>query len=221
MMNLMNKTVLLFDLDGTLTDPAIGITNGVMRAKEHFHLPEEPREALYRFIGPPLVDGFMDFYGFTKPQAEEAVRVYRSYYGTVGLFENTVYPGIPQLLSDLRAAGKKLAVATSKPEAFSRRILERFELAPYFHHICGASFDESRAQKAQVIAYALEQCGVEDRSAVVMIGDRKHDILGAKQNGLDSVGVLYGYGNREELSAAGADNIAESVCHLHEILLGS
>lgn len=213
------KKILLFDLDGTLTDPAIGITNAVQKALSYFRLPEEPRENLYKFIGPPLVDAFMEFYGFSHADAETALKVYRSYYREIGLFENHVYEGIPEMLYALRSAGKTLAVATSKPEEFSVRILEKFGLAQYFHYICGASFDESRAQKEQVIAYALQKCGVQNRGEVVMIGDRKHDILGAKINCLDSIGVLYGYGNRTELETAGADAIAESVCSLQNLLL--
>ena len=158
--------------------------------------------------------------GAAPEQAEEAVKAYREYYGVTGLFENKVYEGIPALLRDLRAAGKTLAVATSKPEAFSVRILEKFGLAQYFHHIGGASFDSSRSSKSAVVAYSLGLCGNPSPETVVMVGDRKHDVEGAINNGLQSIGVLYGYGDRPELEAAGATAIAESVEQLRAILLG-
>ncbi len=217
---MLNKQVILFDLDGTLTDPAIGITNGARKGLERFGIQEPDRTKLYKFIGPPLLESFQLFYDMTLEQAEEAVRAYREYYGVTGLFENKVYDGIPALLRDLRAAGKTLAVATSKPEAFSVRILEKFGLAQYFHHIGGASFDTSRSSKTAVVSYSLGLCGNPDPATVVMVGDRKHDVEGAKNNGLQSIGVLYGYGDRPELEQAGADTIAESVEHLRSILLG-
>ncbi len=215
-----HKQVILFDLDGTLTDPVIGITNGARKGLELFGIFEPDRSKLHKFIGPPLLESYQVFYGMTPEQAQQAVAAYRDYYGVTGLFENEVYPGIPELLSDLRAAGKTLAVATSKPEAFSVRILERFDLAKYFHHIAGASFDASRATKSTVVRYALELCGYPDPGTVVMVGDRKHDVIGAKDNCLQSIGVLYGYGDRAEHEAAGADEIAETVAHLRQILLG-
>ncbi len=215
-----NKQVILFDLDGTLTDPVIGITNGARKGLERFGIFEPDRTKLHKFIGPPLLESYQVFYGMTPEQAEQAVAAYREYYGVTGLFENEVYAGIPELLADLRAAGKTLAVATSKPEAFSVRILERFDLAKYFHHIGGASFDASRASKSAVVRYSLGLCGDPAPETVVMVGDRKHDIIGAKDNGLQSIGVLYGYGDRAEHQAAGADVIAETVAHLRAILLG-
>ena len=215
-----HKQVILFDLDGTLTDPAIGITNGARKGLERFGIQEPDRAKLYKFIGPPLLESFQVFYGMTPGQAEEAVKAYREYYGVTGLFENKVYEGIPALLRDLRAAGKTLAVATSKPEAFSVRILEKFGLAQYFHHIGGASFDSSRSSKSAVVAYSLGLCGNPSPETVVMVGDRKHDVEGAINNGLQSIGVLYGYGDRPELEAAGATAIAESVEQLRAILLG-
>lgn len=215
-----HKQVILFDLDGTLTDPAIGITNGARKGLELFGIQEPDRTKLYKFIGPPLLESFQEFYGMTPEQAEQAVKAYRDYYGVTGLFENKVYEGIPELLRDLRAAGKTLAVATSKPEAFSVRILEKFGLAEYFHHIGGASFDSSRSSKSAVVAYSLGLCGNPEPETVVMVGDRKHDVEGAINNGLQSIGVLYGYGDRPELETAGATAIAESVEDLRKLLLG-
>lgn len=214
------KQVYLFDLDGTLTEPGEGITNSVMYALDKFGIHETDREALYRFIGPPLLDSFMQFYGMPQAQAERAVAAYREYFSVKGLFENRVYDGVPALLQSLRDQGKTLAVATSKPEVFTLRILDKFDLSKYFHFVGAASLDSSRSQKADVIRYTLHLCGNPAPDTVVMIGDRKHDILGAAQNGIQSVGVLYGYGDRPELETAGADAIAQSVEQLRSILLG-
>ena len=214
------KQIYLFDLDGTLTEPGEGITNSVMYALEKFGIHETDRSTLYRFIGPPLLDSFMQFYGMPQEQAEQAVAAYREYFGVKGLFENRVYDGIPQLLQMLCDQGKTLALATSKPEVFTLRILEKFDLKKYFTHVGAASLDSSRSQKADVIRHTLHLCGDPALDAVVMIGDRKHDVLGAIENGIPSIGVLYGYGDRPELEKAGADVIAQSVEHLKEIVLG-
>ena len=214
------KQVYLFDLDGTLTEPGEGITNSVMYALDKFGIHETDREALYRFIGPPLLDSFMQFYGMPQAQAERAVAAYREYFSVKGLFENRVYDGVPALLQSLRDQGKTLAVATSKPEVFTLRILDKFDLSKYFHFVGAASLDSSRSQKTDVIRHTLHLCGNPAPDTVVMIGDRKHDILGAAQNGIQSVGVLYGYGDRPELETAGADAIAQSVEQLRSILLG-
>ncbi len=214
-----NYDILFFDLDGTLTDPGLGITNAVMYSLEKFGLPIPERHELYKFIGPPLTWSYQNYYGFSEEKSIEAVKFYREHYSVTGLFENEVYPGIPELLGKLRAAGKTLCVATSKPEKFAVQILEHFGIAEYFHHICGASFDGKIGTKHEVIEYALGRCGDPERSSVLMIGDREHDILGAKASGLGSLGVLYGYGDRAEHEAAGADAIVESVEELGEALL--
>ena len=214
------KQVYLFDLDGTLTEPGLGITNSVMYALDKFGIHETDRQALYRFIGPPLLDSFMQFYHMSEEQAHQAVAAYREYFSVNGLFENRVYDGIPQLLQALRDAGKTLVLATSKPEVFTLRILERFDLLQYFHYVGAASLDSSRSQKPAVIHHALQLCGNPPLDTVVMVGDRKHDILGAQENGLASVGVLYGYGDRLELEQAGADEIVSSVAALTKLLLG-
>ena len=216
----MNKTHILFDLDGTLTDPGIGITNSVAHALAHFGITVADRSALYRFIGPPLMDSFMEYYGLTEEQATEAVKVYREYFADRGWAENTVYGGIEALLADLVAEGKTLLVATSKPLVFAERILIHFGLAKYFTHICGVALQAPRGySKADVIRDALNRAGVTDYSTAVMVGDRHHDLDGAKAVGISSVGVLYGYGDREEHEAAGADAIAESVAELRTVLL--
>ena len=201
----------LFDLDGTLTDPGLGITNSVMYALKKFGIDETDRTKLYKFIGPPLKDSFLKFYGFDAKQCEDGVTYYREYFKEKGIFENKVYDGIEDLLMQLKAAGKIVILATSKPEEFAIRILEHFKLAKYFDFVAGASMDSARIKKADVIAYALENIDVENLAQAVMIGDREHDVLGAKQIGMDSVGVLWGYGDLEELQQAGATRIVENV----------
>lgn len=210
---------LFFDLDGTLTDPALGITNSFIYALKYFGIEIPSYEKLCTFIGPPLPDTFKTQFGFDDTKAAEGVKKYREYFSTKGLLENSVYPGIPELLTELKQAGKKLVVATSKPEEYSVRIIEHFDLAQYFENVCGSLMDESRSKKDEVIAYAIERNNISDKSKILMIGDRKHDILGAKKTGLKSCGVLFGYGSREELETAGADFIAKDISQLRSILL--
>ncbi len=199
----------LFDLDGTLTDPGIGITNAVIYALNKFSIRVEDRTELYRFIGPPLLDSFQQFYGFSLTESREAIQYYREYYAEKGLLENRVYDGIPELLRSLKKSGRKLLVATSKPEVYAVQILEHFGLLPYFDLAAGASLDESRNRKEDVIRYALQKIN-GDPAQAVMVGDRVHDVEGAKANGLPVIGVLYGYGSEEELVGAGADLIAKN-----------
>lgn len=210
---------LFFDLDGTLTDPALGITNSFKHALKSFGMEIPSYETLCTFIGPPLPDTFKLHFGFSEEKAAEGVKKYREYFAEKGLLENSVYPGIPELLAELKHAGKKLVVATSKPEEYSVRIIEHFGLSQYFEHVCGSNMDESRSKKDEVIAYAIERNHIKDKSKILMIGDREHDILGAKKNGLKSCGVLFGYGSCEELKTAGADFIADNISRLKEICL--
>lgn len=206
-----NYDVVLFDLDGTLTDPAIGITNSVMHALKKYGISVENRAELYKFIGPPLHESFEKFYGFSRDEALQAVEYYREYYRDKGIYENVVYDGVEEMLKILFEKGKKIILATSKPEIFAREILRYFNLEKYFYYSAGANLDGSRTDKAEVIEYALREGGVNDKSSVVMVGDREHDIIGANKNGLDSIGVLFGFGSREELESAGATYIAETV----------
>ena len=208
---------LFFDLDGTLTDPALGITNSFKHALKSFGMEIPSYETLCSFIGPPLPDTFKNLLGFSDEMVSEGVKKYREYFAEKGLLENSVYPGIPELLKNLKQAGKKLVVATSKPEEFSIKIIEHFGLAPYFENVCGSLMNEGRSNKDEVIAYAIERNHISDKSKILMIGDRKHDILGAKKVGIKSCGVLFGYGSREELETAGADFIAENVSQLTNI----
>ncbi|HHY64201.1 MAG TPA: HAD family hydrolase [Clostridiaceae bacterium] len=210
---------ILFDLDGTLTDPGIGITNSVIYALKKYNIEVNDRSELYKFIGPPLLDSFMRFYGFTAEEARRAIDYYREYFSVRGLLENAVYDDIPDLLKDLKDNGKTLIVATSKPQVFAEQILEHFKIDKYFSFISGSTLDETRTQKAEVIEYALESMNISDLSKTVIIGDREHDVLGAKKVGIKSIGVLYGYGSRDELEKAGADYIVGSVREIKHIVL--
>lgn len=214
----MGWKTILFDLDGTLTDPRLGITTAAATALRHFGIEEAP-ENLTKMIGPPLHGAFQEFYGLSPLQAEEAVRQFRLYYNDRGWKENVPYGGICEMLADLQRAGKTLIVATSKPEPTAIRVLKHFDMAKYFTLICGAPFSPPEAsRKACVIRDALKRAGIETLDGAVMVGDRRHDIEGAHEVGLSAVGVLYGYGSLTELQSAGADHITETVRSLHALL---
>ncbi len=213
----MGFEYVLFDLDGTLTDPREGITNSAAHALRHFGIQAD-RDTLTFFIGPPLYESFERF-SIPEERMEEAVEKFREYFEPRGWLENMPYPGIGETLERLQNAGLKLILATSKPEEFAVRIMERFDLAKYFTLLCGAPMDERRAGKAAVVARALREAGVSDLSRALMVGDRRHDVEGARQNGLDTVGVLWGYGSREELEGAGVRCLAGNLAELEEILL--
>lgn len=204
-----------FDLDGTLTDSGPGIMNAVAYALGAMGRPVPSRASMRRFIGPPLSYSFQAYEGMSPEDARRAVELYRVYYNDRGKFENTPYPGIDRLLEALRAKGKRLYVATSKPEGLSVEILEHFGLAGYFERIAGSTLDDSRSTKIQVLRYAI---GMSGRERAVMIGDRHLDVEGARENGLPCVGVVYGYGSRQELQEAGALALADTVEDLLHIL---
>lgn len=210
----MKKTI-LFDLDGTLTDSGEGIINCAILALEHFGCPIPSREAMRVFVGPPLHESFIK-HGVPADKAEEAVAIYRSRYIPIGKYENVPYPGIRELLETLKTEGHTLYVATSKPEGMSVDILEHFDLAKYFDRICGASMDTSRSTKEAVIAYLMEQNGRADN--MVMVGDTKFDVLGAKEHGIPCIGVSWGYGEVKDMEDAGAAAIANSTQELLELL---
>ena len=213
------RDIIFFDLDGTLTDPALGITNSILHALEKMERDLPPRESLYRFIGPPLVPAFQEFLGMTEEEANRALTLYREYFSVTGLFENTPYDGVENALAQLKNAGCTLVLATSKPEKFAVRILEHFGLAQYFTKICGASMDEKRNTKDAVIGYALDQLGNPDISRVVMVGDRHHDVQGAAVFGIPTLGVLWGYGSRDELNDAGAGTVVADMSEMVQVLL--
>lgn len=217
----MSFQYILFDLDGTLTDPAEGIINSFINAYKYFGKEIPSYEKLCSFIGPPLIQTFKTEFGFDEEKSKEGVKAYRAYFSTKGLFENKVYEGIPELLKKLQNQGYILAVATSKPEPYSIQIAEHFDLSRYFTRICGSNLDETRSKKGEVIEYALKSLNITDKSKVLMIGDRKHDIFGAKENGIKSCGVLFGYGSKKELQEAGADYIAENITALENLILNN
>ena len=210
---------IFFDLDGTLTDPAVGITGGVMYALEQFGIHESSREKLYPFIGPVLTESVRKYYGFTKEQALLAAGYYREYYGKAGKFENVVYDGIADMLRELRAAGKELFVATLKGEAFAKEILEHFGLAGYFTEIAGQVMDGLETPKSQIIMEILKKRGIDHQGRAVMVGDREQDIIAAREAGILEIGVLYGYGERAELESVHAKRMAADVRELWEELL--
>ena len=211
--------VILFDLDGTLTDPGEGITKAVAYALRRYGIEVTDRRELYPFIGPPLAESFMRYFGFSEERAAEAITFYREYYRPIGIFENTVYPGVREMLTAGSAAGRTLAVASSKPEVFVRRILEHFSLGEPFAFAGGANLDETRIRKSEVIEYVLEHLGVAERERVLMVGDRMHDVSGAAECGIPCAGVLYGYGSEKELREAGAAYILPAVEALRDAIV--
>lgn len=206
---------ILFDLDGTITDPMLGITNSVIYALKRYGIEVTDRRELYKFIGPPLAESFSKYYGFSKSEGYELVEVYREYFSDKGLYENEVYDGVEKMLNDLKSEGHKIYLATSKPQIFAEKILEHFGLSKYFDGVCGSELNGDRVEKSEVIACLKDRYSIKDG---VMVGDRSFDILGAKANDLISVGVLYGYGEQSELDGAGADYLVENVHDLEKVL---
>jgi phosphoglycolate phosphatase len=212
--------VILFDLDGTLTDPKVGITKSIQYALRKYDIHVEDLDTLIPFIGPPLADSFQEYYGFSREEALRAIEYYREYFSVTGLYENAVYPGIPQLLEALAAKNKQLIVATSKPTVFSEKILDHFNLSKYFSLVVGSNLDGSRVVKTEIIEHIITEIACcEKRERLLMIGDRKHDIIGAQNAKVASIGVAYGYGSEEELQAANPTCIARTVEELKKILL--
>lgn len=215
---------ILFDLDGTLTDPKLGITSSVQYALRALGIEEPSLDRLEPFIGPPLADSFREFYGLEGERLATAIDKYRERFATQGIFENEIYPGIPQMLADLKAKDKLLAIASSKPTLFVEQILEHFEIEKYFDHVVGSNMDGTRGTKEEVVEETLRQMLTvemtpgQKRDAVAMVGDRKFDIEGARAHGITSVGVLFGYAPEGELEEAGADYIVNSVRSLQVLL---
>ena len=211
----MTPKTILFDLDGTLTDSGEGIINCASLALEHFGIPVPDRQTMRVFVGPPLHDTFVRF-GIPEDQVDEAVKLFRSRYFTVGKFENFPYPGIPELLQTLKAHGHTLLIATSKPETLALEITEHFDLAKYFDRICGASLDRSRITKEDVIAHLLSQCDTPDNT--LMVGDTEFDVTGAAAHSIPTIGVSWGYGLVEDMEIAGAIAIAHTADELLKLL---
>jgi phosphoglycolate phosphatase len=212
------KDYILFDLDGTIVNSEDGIYNAIKYSLKKFGIQVLDTSTLKPFIGPPLSESFNLYYGFTGVDLENSVKYYREYYSKTGLYEVSVYDGVEDLLFNLAKAGKKLVLATSKPEPFAKEVMRHVGLDKYFAYIFGASFDHSRAKKEQVIDYALKTAKIDPVRAV-MVGDRHHDIDGAKVNNLQSVGVLYGFGDLDELKNAKADYIVDTSVDLLNLLL--
>ena len=201
---------ILFDLDGTLTDSGLGITKGVQYALKQMGIEAPPRESLFCFIGPPLHKSFQNFYGMDEAASIEAVRQFRIYYNEMGgILENEVYPGIREMLRDLKAAGKRLVIATSKPQAAAEKVMHHFGLDEFVPEIIGGTDDDRRNSKGKVIAWVLRELGVDPASAI-MVGDREHDIHGAAENGIPAIGITWGYGDRAELESAGAKAVFDT-----------
>lgn len=208
---------ILFDLDGTLTNPREGITKCIQYALFKMGINEPDLNKLLPFIGPPLVDAFSKYYGFDNENSLKAVAFYRERYTDIGIFENELIDGIPNMLENLKKAGKTIALATSKPHIFANRIIEHFDILKYFDIVVGAEFDGTRNEKQAVISEVLKN--LPDNVSPIMVGDRKHDVIGAKLCSIPCVGVKFGYAEPFELENAGADFIAETVDDLYKILM--
>lgn len=207
----------MFDLDGTITDPAIGITRSVQYALKKFGINARCDE-LTNFIGPPLYDSFPEYFGFSREDTLKAVEYYREFYNAGAIYELTICDGIADALACLRSAGRELIVATAKPKVMAEKILEKFELSEYFSGVYGCELDGTRSKKEEVIAWAIKNQPI-DPSRAIMVGDRMHDIVGARINGIPTIGVLWGYGSREEFSAYSAEFVVSNTDELKKILL--
>lgn len=220
MLKYMKKfDLIIFDLDGTLTDPSLGITKSISHALSRMGVKPEPLIELKTLIGPPLIDSFMKYYKFSKNDSEKALEIFREYYSKKGLYENIPFNNINTLLHSLKNSGMKLAVATSKPQKFSERILDHFLLSQYFDLIQGASMDNTLIHKKDIIFEVLKKFREIPKDKIIMVGDRKYDINGAKENGISSIGVSYGFAESGEIETASPDFTAESIEDLFKILL--
>jgi len=208
-------TTFLFDLDGTLTDPKEGIVNSVLYALKQLGIEELHVSELESFIGPPIQQSLVERYNMNEGEVERAVFYFREYLKQRGLLENNVYEGIPNLLKQLKDTGNRLFIATSKPTVFAKQVLEHFQLTDYFQDIIGSNLDGTRIKKEEIIAHILQTNEDLNKEEIVMIGDRKHDIIGANYNGIASVGILYGYGSETELNEVGATHIVNDIKELH------
>ncbi len=215
----MKYEYVFFDLDGTLTDPGEGITRSVEYALSSFGITVSDRSELNKFIGPPLLRAFEEYCGFTESQARLATEKFREYFAPHGIFENKLYPEIPVLLEHLKECGVHCVVATSKPHIFAERILKHFSIDGFFEGVFGSELDGTRAKKDEVIAYASDKLHINVEKAI-MVGDREHDVIGARKNCIDCIGVLYGYGSYEELKNAGAAYIVSSPLQISDIIFG-
>ena len=208
-----------FDLDGTLTNPERGLIASFSYALSKMGIDFGDKESLKRFIGPPLYDEWQRCYGFTPEESSKALLIFREYFSVYGWWDNEIYPGISELLTGLKACGKTVILATSKPEIFAKKILDLFDISRYFDFIGGASTDKTRDKKWEVLEYALDSVNAPDRSECVLVGDRMYDAEGARMCGIDSLGVLYGHGSRDEVLGAGFTAVAETVSDVEKLLI--
>lgn len=215
----MKYTSVLFDLDGTIIDSSLGITKAVEYALDKHGVRHAGRESLKCFIGPPLREQFMSFCGVDEQKGSDFVNTYREYYAVKGIFECCLYEGVVEMLQRLKSNGVSLYIATSKPEKFAKKILEYFRIEDMFEYVGGANFDNTRTDKAQVIKYVLNEAGLTDKKSVVMIGDCTHDIIGAHKNGIDAIGVLYGFGEREDLEKLHTVYLCENTREISDFIL--
>lgn len=213
----MMKKAILFDLDGTLSDPKEGITRSVQYSLKKLSLPFKTQDELEIFIGPPLIHSYRDIFNLDEERSLLAVKYFREYFNETGKFENTLYTGIPELLAELKKKGYRLAVATSKPTLFAQQIISHFNLNSFFDSVTGSHLDNTRTDKKEIIQAVLTELGLSAEEAI-MVGDRKYDILGARALGVNSAGVLYGYGSRQEMEEAAPDYTASTVEELSKIL---
>ena len=210
---------IFMDLDGTLTNPKIGITKSIQYSLDSFGIREDDLDNLTRHIGPPLIDTFREYYGFDENKTKLAMKKFKERFEEIGWCENEVYEGMEETLKAFQSAGKKLIVATSKPEYMAKKILDHFNLSQYFIDICGSERDGSRSKKHEVIQYAIDKNAIKNKEDIIMVGDRSYDILGAKRVGIQSIGVLYGFGCLTEFEDANADFIVQTVSELHDVVL--
>ena len=214
-----DKKYILFDLDGTIIDSKEGITKGIQFSLEAFGIHIEDRDELAQFIGPALRDTYKEFYGFNDQEAELALEKYREYFAPIGVYENVLYDGIVDLFEELKEAGKVLIIATAKPIVYAEKILKYHNIRDYFSFVAGCELDGRRSTKKEVIQYIFESMKITDPQSAIMIGDRDYDVIGAKETGLDSIGVCYGFGSLEELKDAGATYIVRDVEELSRLLM--
>lgn len=214
------SSLILFDLDGTLTDSGPGIVEGLRYALDALGIEHPDDTTMRTFLGPPLMVTFREHFGMNPEQIDHAIALYREHYNDTGLFNNIVFDGIPQLLAQLQADDHILATATSKPTETATRILEHFDLAKHFTFIGGATMDSSRALKAEVIAHTLEAVDADRFTTITMVGDRGHDVIGAREHGIDTIGVTWGYGTVEELAQAGAKAIVDQPAEITRFVSG-
>ena len=215
----MNQTYIFFDLDGVISDPQEGITKAIDYALRQFQITTDHLEEYSRFIGPPLYQSLQAAYGFDDEKTKLAVENYRVYFRQKGIFENYMYPGIDLLIENLYQAGKKIILATSKPTEFSCNIIRRYGLYHYFFDVCGSTLDNTRTNKGDVIAYAIQKNHIQTIENCIMVGDRKYDIEGARQNHMDCIAVTYGYGSIKEIEESHPLYIVSSPEKLQHLLL--